>query len=173
MILRSPRLITAALALLTLGAVLQAANVDKAISDAESRRRGAENSLREIMAKSDAQLEQARTSYTAAATSQNAWLDLVCRTAEAGSGAAPDMSPAAQAAATALMDWVSIGGKALGLPALTTSFAVGFKKSITQDLIDIGNTTLKTYGSADEKKRGEAIASLKARLRWKMPEELQ
>ena len=173
MIQRSRFLAAATIVLLTAGAALQAANIDKAIADAESRRRGAEDSLREILAKSDKQIDQARISYTNAASSQNAWLDLVCQTTESGSAAAPDVTAASQAAATAIMDWVAVGGEALGLPALKTSLAAGLKKSITQDLIDIGNATWKNYGSADEKKRTEAVASLKARLHWKTPEELR
>ena len=169
---RTYRLCSTVFGVLILGALLQAANIDKAIADAESRRKGAESSLREIMAKSDPQIDQARTSYTTAASSQNAWLDLVCNTIEQGATAAPDMIGPSQAAATALMDWVAVGGKVLGLPVLKDSVAKDLQKAFTQNLIEIGNTAWKTYSSADEKTRTEVVTHLKTRLRWKTAQEV-
>ena len=162
----------AAVMLLVTGAILQAADVDKAIAAAESRRKGAESSMREIAGKSTAAVEQARAAYTAAAAQQNAWLDLVCEAIEAGSTTAPDVSAASQAATAALMNWVAVGGEALELPALSDSVAAGLRKSVTQDLIDIASGAWTSNRDADPKARSEAAASLKARLRWKTAQEL-
>jgi hypothetical protein len=158
---------------LVFGAIAQAAGIDRAIADAESRRRGAESSLREILAKPPANLDEARKAYSSAAASQNAWLDLVLQAVDQRSVTPPDVSAASQAATAAVMEWVAVGGRALGLPPLTSSLEKGLRKSVEQDLNAIAKETWKSYAAADGPKRDPAIASLSGRLRWKTLEELQ
>jgi hypothetical protein len=162
----------AAATLIVGGAVLHAADIDRVIAAAESRRKGAEASMREIAAKSDAQLEQARAAYTQAATKQNAWLDLVVRAVEGDASAAPDVTAASQAATAALMNWIVVGGRALSLPALSDSETAGLSKSFTRDLTAIATETWTTHRESDPQKRSKAVASLNARLRWKSAEEI-
>jgi hypothetical protein len=70
------------------------------------------------------------------------------------------------------MEWIAVGGRALALEPLSDSLSEGLRKSISRDLTDIANATWNNYRTADEKKRTQAAASLKARLRWKTAEEL-
>ncbi len=72
-------IVAALLVLAGTSALLIAANVDKALTDADGRRKAAENGLREIKAKSREQAEQVRPLYAEAASRNNAWLDVVCQ----------------------------------------------------------------------------------------------
>jgi len=164
-------LLKVAVALLFISTAVNAAG-DRAIADAESRRRGAESSLREVLTKSSASVDEARKAYTSAATSQNAWLDLVLQAVDQRTVTQPDVTAASQTATAALMEWVAVGGKALGLPPLSSSMEKGLRKSVEQDLIEIGKDTWKTLVNADVKKRDESVASLNARLRWKSADEV-
>ena len=86
---------TIAAALLVLAgtsALFAAANVDKALTEADGRRKAAENGLREIKAKSKEQGEQVRPLYAEAASRNNAWLDVVCQSIQQGASTAPDVS---------------------------------------------------------------------------------
>lgn len=168
---RNVRRVAIAVGVLLIVAVSQAADINKAISEAESRKRAAENGLKEIKAKAQPS-EQIRTAYTEAATGQNAWLDLVCQAIEQGATAAPDVAASAQSAATSLVEWVNVRNKALGLPELTGVTADSVKKSVAQELMDIASGTWKSNRSADPKKRSGAATSLKERLRWKAFEQL-
>jgi hypothetical protein len=168
---RTRGVLSAVIVLTLAGAAVGAGNVDRAIADAESRRKGAESSMREIVAKADPP-DQVRAAYTAAASHQNAWLDLVCQAVEEGAPAAPDVTAASEAATAALMDWITIGGRALGLEPLSDSLTEGLRKSIARDLVEIASDTWSTHRSADAKKRTKATTSLQTRLRWKTAEEL-
>ena len=170
---RTRVLLTAAAAtLIVAGVATYAADIDRVIADAESRRKGAEASMREIAAKGDAQVDQAKAAYTQAATQQNAWLDLVVQAVEQDAPAAPDVTAASQSATAALMNWIAVGGRALKLPALNDSTAAGLSKAFARDLTDIATATWTAHKGADPQKRSEAVASLKARLRWKTAEEI-
>jgi hypothetical protein len=124
-------LAAAAAGVLLIALVVQAADISNAITDAESRRRAAENGLKDIKTKSPPPSERIRTAYTEAATRQNAWLDAVCLAVEQGASTAPDVAAMADSAATSLVGWVSVRNKALALPELTGPAADGVKKSVT------------------------------------------
>ena len=66
-----------------------AADLNKAVSDAEGRKRAAENGLKEIKIKSTQPSEQIRAAYNEAATRQNAWLETVCQAVEQGDSVGP------------------------------------------------------------------------------------
>jgi hypothetical protein len=110
--------------------------------------------------------------YTEAATRQNAWLDSVCQAVEQSAATAPDVTAAAQTAASSLVEWVSIRNRKIGLQELTGATAESTKKSIANDLIEIANATWKGNRSGDAKKRSAAVNALKERLRWKTFEEI-
>ena len=170
---RTARMVVGAIGVLLVAALAsQAADLNKAVSEAEGRKRAAENGLKDIKAKSSQPGDEIRTAYTKAATSQNAWLDAVCRTVEQATTSAPDVSVAADTAAQTLVEWVSVRNRALGLPELTGATADSVKKSVTQDLVDIASATWKNNRSADTKKRAAVAASLKERLRWKAFDEI-
>ena len=166
--LRSARTIVGAAGVMLITVLTsQAADVNKALSEAEGRKRAAENGLKEIKSKSSPPSEQIQTAYMDAATKQNAWLDAVCEAVEQGTASAPDVSSSAEAAATTLVQWVSVRNQALGLPDLTGAVADSVKQSVARDLVDIAGTTWKNSRGADAKKRTSVVASLKERLRWK------
>lgn len=142
-------------------------------TDTEGRRKAAENGVKEIKAKSPQPADQIRTTYAEAAARQNAWLDSVCQAVEQGASTAPDVSTAAQSAATSLVEWVSVRNRALGLPELAGATADGLKKSVIQDLIEIASATWKGNRSADPTKRVSVAASLRERLHWKTFEEVK
>jgi flagellar hook-basal body complex protein FliE len=125
----------------------QAADLTKAVSEAEGRKRAAENGLKEIKTRSASPPEQIRAAYKDAATSQNAWLETVCQAVEQGTATAPDVSTAAESAATTLVEWVSVRNRALGLPELTGAVADSVKKSVTRicsrSLGRLGRTTVE------------------------------
>ena len=164
-------IVSAIAALLVAAAVGQAADVNKAIGDAEGRKRAAENGLKEIKAKAQPS-DQVRSAYIEAATRQNAWLEAVCQAVEQGAPAAPDVSAPAQSAAASLVEWVNIRNRTLGLAELTAPAADSTKKSVAGDLIEIANATWKSNRSGDAKKRSAAANALKERLRWKPFEEV-
>jgi len=171
--LRTARTIVGAAGVLLIAALAsQAADLNKAVSDAEGRKRAAENGLKEIKTRSASPLEQIRAAYKEAATSQNAWLEAVCQAVEQGTATAPDVSTAAESAATTLVEWVSVRNRALGLPELTGAVADSVKKSVTQDLLEIAGATWKNNRGADAKKRTSVAETLKERLRWRMFEEI-
>ena len=157
--------------LLLAGTAGRAADINKAIANTEGRKRAAENGLREIKAKGQPS-EQTRNAYGEAASRQNAWLESVCQAIEQGATAAPDVSSSAQSAATSLVEWVNVRNRALGVPELPGNIADSTKKSVTQDLIDIANTTWKNNRASDAKRRSAFAASLKERLRWKPFDEI-
>jgi hypothetical protein len=66
----------------------QAADLNKSLSDAEGRRKAAETGLKEIKTKSPQPSDQIRTTYSEAASRQNAWLDVVCQAVEQGASSA-------------------------------------------------------------------------------------
>ena len=162
---------TAVVLLLAVAGAL-AANADKAMADTESRRRAAENGLREIKAKSADALDETRRAYATAAAGQNAWLDQVCKALEETTPGA-DVSPAAQTAASTLVDWVAVRNRALAAPVMTIEVADSVKKSIVRDLLDIANATWKSARGDDAQRRSKTVASLRERLRWKPWEDLQ
>jgi hypothetical protein len=153
------------------GVASQAADVKKALSETEGRKRAAENGLKQIKAKGTPS-GQVRGAYAEASTRQNAWLDTVCQSVEQGSATAPEVAPATQAAANSLVDWVNVRNRALDLPEVTGAIADSTKKRVAQDLIDIATETWKDNRSSDAKKRTAAATALKERLRWKPFEEI-
>ena len=170
---RTARMVVGTIGVLLVAALAsQAADLNKAVSEAEGRKRAAENGLKDIKAKSSQPADEIRNAYTKAATSQNVWLDTVCQAVEQATTSAPDVSAAADAAAQTLVEWVSVRNRALGLPELTGATADSVKKSVTQDLVDIAGATWKNNRGADTKKRSSAAASLKERLRWKTFDEI-
>ena len=168
----SKRLGAVGIALLIAGAISQAANVDKALADSESRRKTAENGVREIKKKSSGQAEQLRAAYTAAANEHNAWLEQVCRAIEENGPSTLDASAAAKAAASSLVDWVAVRNRALDTPVMTNELAEGVKKSVVQDMNDIATSSLKSAQGADKQKCMKLAASLSERLRWKTWEDV-
>jgi hypothetical protein len=156
-----------------LSAFVHAADLKKALAEADSRRKAAENGLRQIKAKSSEQAEQVRASYTAAASGNNAWVDAMCQSIEQDSAKGPDVGTAAQVAANSLVDWVSLRNRALGIAELTGGVADGLKKSIAQNLVDIASESWKANHGGNQQKRTAAAVALKERLRWLTWEEVR
>jgi hypothetical protein len=122
---------------------LNAAPFDKSLSETDGRRKAADNGLRQIKMKSQQEAEQVRGLYTAAASNNNAWVDMVCQAIEQGAPAAPDVSGVAGSAASSLVEWVCARNRALGLPELRGSVGESVKKAVTQDLTDIASGDLR------------------------------
>ena len=160
-----------ALVLFVSGVAAPAANIDKAIADAQSRRRAAENGLREIKSKVPDQAEDARRAYAMAADGQNAWLEHVCQAVESGTAVA-DVTSTAQTAASTLVAWVAVRNRALGAPVMTNELAEGVKKSMVHDLVEIANATTKSARGSDPQKRLKMAASLRDQLQWKSAEDV-
>jgi hypothetical protein len=70
------------------------------------------------------------------------------------------------------MNWIAVGGRALNLPALSDSTTAGLTRSFARELTEIATATWTAHRGSDPRKRSEAVASLKAKLRWKTAEEL-
>jgi hypothetical protein len=168
----SNRLWVMALILFVSGVAAHAANIEKTIADAQSRRRAAENGLREIKSKVPDRSEDARRAYATAADGQNAWLEQVCQTVESGAAAA-DVASTAQTAASTLVAWVAVRNRALGVPVMTNEIAESVKKSMVQDLVEIANAMTKSARGSDPQKRLKMAASLRDQLQWKSSEDVQ
>lgn len=171
---RNLRVFGSALVVVLMSVVVgQAANITKAIADAEGRKRAAENGMKEIKTKSPDASQQAQAAYEDAARSQNAWLDAICGALTEGTTTMPDVSSSAQSAATSLVQWVNIRNRALGVAELTEPIADSVKKSVAADLVDIAVQTWKSNAVANPKKRATAAESLNQRLRWRPVDEIQ
>jgi hypothetical protein len=156
---------TAAVALLVIvsgGMFVAASNVDKALGEADGRRKAAENGLREIKTKSKEQAEQVRPLYAEAASRNNAWLGTVCQAIQQGKG--PDVAAIIESAASALVQWVSARNRALGVAELTPPIAEAVKKRVVADLTEISAETWKDNRGASDQKRLKNAAALKDRL---------
>ena len=156
-----------ALLLVALTAVTYAADLNKALTETEGRRRAAENGLRDIKKKSARDAEQVRALYTEAASANNAWLETVCQAIQQGAANAPDVATSAQSAADALVAWVNLRNRALSLPVLDDTVATMVKRTVVQNLTDIAAESWKKDRRNDERKRTAAVARLKERLQWK------
>ena len=131
------------------------------------------SSAANIKTKSAQEAEQGRSVYAEAASRQNGWLDMVCKSVEQGASTATDVSSAAQTAASSLVEWVTVRNRALGQPELTDTLADATKTSVSRDLTDIAAETWKNNRGANKQKQTKAITDLKNRLRWKAFEEIQ
>lgn len=164
---------TLALLLVAVTAVTYAADLNKALTETEGRRRAAENGLRDIKKKSAQDAEQVRALYTEAASANNTWLDTVCQAIQQGTAEAPDVSASTQAAADALTAWVNVRNRALSLPVLDESVAATVKRTVVENLTDIAAEVWKKERRGDERKRTAAVATLTQRLRWSTWEQIQ
>jgi hypothetical protein len=149
------------------------ARLDSAVAQSEGRRKAAENGLRGIKAKSAAEAEQVHNRYAEAASTHNAWLDAVCQAIQQGAGAAPDVSGAATAAASALVEWVKVRNKPLGVAELNEVASEVVRKTVVADLTTIADGASKAHRSKDEQKRARAVADLQTRLQWKAFEDVK
>jgi flagellar hook-basal body complex protein FliE len=109
-------------------------DLNKTVADAESRKRAAENGLREIKTKTPQPSEEIKKAYVEAASRQNTWVDATCHAIEQGAAATPDVAGTAQNAAAALVAWVNVRNTALALPPLAGAAAESATKSVTEDL---------------------------------------
>lgn len=150
-----------------------AASLDRALTEADGRRKAAENGLRDIKAKSKAQAEQVRPLYAEAAARNNAWLDVVCQSVRERDSTGPDVSSHVEPAASALVQWVSARNRVLGVAELTPPVADAVKKRVIADLTEIASATWKSHRGGDEQKRTQAVTTLKERLQWRPWEEVQ
>jgi hypothetical protein len=152
---------------------LVAANLSQALTEADGRRKAAENGVREIKARAKDQVDQVRPLYAEAASRNNAWLGTVSQVIEQASPTAPDVSVSVDPAASALLQWVSARNRALGAKELTPSIADGLKKRIVQELSEIATGTWKDNRGASEQSRKKAAAALTERLEWRTWEDIQ
>jgi N-acetylglucosamine kinase-like BadF-type ATPase len=155
------------------GAVIGAANVDKALVETDGRRNAAETGVREIKAKAKDQVDQVRPLYIEAASRNNAWLDTVSQAIQQGTSTAPDISATVEPAASALVAWVSARNRALGVADLTGTIADSVKKRVIADLTEIANATWRSNRGGNEQKRTKSADALKERLRWRSWEEVR
>jgi hypothetical protein len=119
---------------IVLGAVIEAADIGKALAEAESRRRAAENGVQEIQRKSPPNAAELRSAYTDAEPSNNAWLDALVRSLEQST--APEVAMA-ESAAKSFVAWVTVRNRALGEPEITAAVGEGVRKGVVQNLVDI------------------------------------
>ena len=152
---------------------LQAAPLNKALTDADGRRKAAENGLRQIKAKSSEEAQRVRDLYTDAMSRNNVWVDIVCQAIEQGTTSAPDVSAAAAPAATSLIAWVGGRNRVLGLPELTGETAESVRKLVVQNISDIADAAWRDNRSRDGEKRRKAAGALRDRLQWSTFEAVQ
>jgi len=150
-------------------AIAHAADIGKALADAEARRRAAESGVRQVQPKVSTDGSDVRTAYAEAATAQNAWLDAVIQSLEKGAAADATL---AEAAAKSLVAWVNVRNRTLGQPEMTAALAEGVRKDIVRNLVDISSQEWKANHSSDAKKRAAVVATLDQHLRWKTFEEI-
>ena len=150
-------------------AMAHAADIGKALADAEARRRAAEAGVQQVQPKLGTDGSEVRMAYAEAATAQNAWLDAVIQSFDKGT--APDAA-LAEAAAKSLVAWVNVRNRTLGQPEMTAGVAEGVRKGIVQNLMDISSQEWKANHSKNPNTRGAVVATLEQHLRWKMFEEI-
>ena len=148
---------------------IHAADIGKALADAEARRRAAESGVQQVQPKLATDGNDLRTAYAEAAAAQNAWLDAVVESL--GKNAAPDAT-LAEAAAKSLVGWVNVRNKALGQPEMTDAVAEGVRKDIVRNLVDISSQEWKANHTGDAKRREMVIGTLNTHLRWKKFEDI-
>jgi hypothetical protein len=171
---RKLRVFGTAVAMVVVGVTIaQAANLTKAIADAEGRKKAAETGLKQIKLKSADVSREPQAAYEEAARWQNAWRDGISGALAAEGGALPDVSGSAQSVATSLVLWVNVRNRALGLPELTEPTAESVKKSVGADLVEIAKQTWKNNAGANAKKRATAAESLNTRLQWRRVDDIQ
>ena len=166
----SRRLWILACALVTVVSVARStagASLDESLANAESRRKAAENGLREIRARVAAQAEPLRAVYGVAAERNNAWVEAMCSAIEKGVVPGPDVAGMAEPAAAALMEWVAGRNKALGLPEVSGANLEAVRRQITQNLTDIVGGAARATSPKDAGKRKQTAGGLRERLQWK------
>ena len=166
------RVMTFLLLVTTIGAgISHAADLGKATTEAEGRKRAAENGARTIRSKSPQQADQVRGLYEEAAAAHNAWLDATKTAVEKGDTDSA-VTESAGKAATTLIRWVAARNQALGEGVLAGKVAESVEASTRQGLIDISTETARKQRSADAGKKTAAVTELTSRLRWKTWSEL-
>lgn len=160
---------TAVAITLTATALVQAADIGKALADAEARRRAAESGVQQIQPTLSTDGNGVRTAYAEAASAQNAWLDALVQSFEKG---AVQDATLAEAAAKSLVAWVNVRNRTLGQPEMTAAIAEGVRKDIVQNLMDISNQEWKANHSSDARRRAVVVTTLDQHLRWKKFEEI-
>ena len=158
-----------AVVMLVAAAVVHAADIGKALAEAEARRRAAESGVQQVQPKLATDGNDVRTAYAEAASAQNAWLDAVIESFE--KNAAPDVA-LAEAAVKSLVGWVNVRNRALGQPEMTAAVADGVRKDIVRNLVDISRQEWKANHSADARRRETVVGTLNGHLRWKKFEEI-
>jgi hypothetical protein len=151
---------------LALASLVNAADLRKATTDAEGRKRAAENGVRAIKSKAPQQADSAKELYLAAATAHGAWLDVTKTLVDKGESDSA-ASDAAGRAAAALVKWVAARNAALGEPVLAGKTAETIEASVRQGLIDISLETARRQRGANANKKSQAVSDLSNRLRWK------
>ena len=155
--------------ILVMAAFAPAADLTKATSDAEGRKKAAESGARTIRAKA-VQVDGPRELYMASASAHNAWLDATKALIDKGgsdTGQDSAVSDAAGKAAAALVKWVAGRNAALGEPVLSGKTADSVEARIRQDLVDISAETARRQRGATSDKKSQAASDLSNRLRWK------
>jgi hypothetical protein len=168
---RRVRSIAVMLLTLAFGTTVMGANLEKSVQDSEGRRRTAESGFRQIKAKSGVQSVNAP--YDDAAKANNTWLDEMIGSLEQPAAAAPNLAPAAEKAAAALVAWVAVRNRSLGEFELAGAAAESVKKKVVMDLTDIASEAWKNNRTKDQSKRAAVAKSLTERLRWKTSDQLQ
>ena len=150
-------------------ALMHAADIGKALAEAEARRRAAESGVQQVQPKLSTDGNGVRAAYADAATAQNAWLDALIQSFE--KSAAPDAT-LAEAAAKSLVTWVNVRNRTLGQPEMTAAVADGVRKDIVRNLVDISSQEWKANHSADARRRETVVSTLNTHLRWKKFEDI-
>lgn len=166
------KVLVAGMISVAIGVTSYAADLNKAIADAVGRVRAAETGVREIKTKASQRVNDVQPLYTAALSTNNTWLDLVTQAVQRGDTSAPDVTAAAQSAASSLVEWVSARNRTIGLPDLTGTTADSVRTTVVQNLTDIATEFWKGNRRANDQRRAKAIADLNSRLRWKAWDEI-
>jgi len=148
-----------------------AADLTKATTEAEGRKRAAENGARAIRAKAPQQAEQVRALYEDAASAHNAWLDATKAAIDKGEADAA-VTDTATKAASSLVRWVAARNQALGEGVLAGKIAERVEADTRQGLIDISAELARKQRRAEANKKAQAAADLSGRLQWKRWSEL-
>jgi hypothetical protein len=150
-------------------ALMHAADIGKALAEAEGRRRAAESGVQQVQPKLSTDGNAVRAAYAEAATAQNAWLDAVIQSFDKGAAADATL---AEAAAKPLVAWVNVRNRTLGQPEMTAAVSEGVRKDIVRNLVDIAGQEWKANHSADAKRRAAVVPQLDQHLRWKKFEDI-
>ena len=164
---------TIATLLLTSAPILNAANITKALNEAEGRMRAARTGVQAIKSKSPERAAQAEQLYAATATAHNTWLDATCEAITSATATTSDVAALSASAGSSFVRWVVARNQILGEPVLEGSIATSVEEQVKRELADITTEMIRSSRGVDANKRTRIASDLRKRLQWQAWSELR